>query len=480
MILLKFSRPDFEYDVQALVKSFYPGFLVGSVEKEEPLLVIDTAYQESQIEVQIYGQGQTENDRTSVDYTDRKETKNRLKRLLYEMLCRRTGKTLPWGTLSGIRPAKIPVSLLEQGVDKNTIRKHMWENYLVSEEKMELAIQVAESEVRLLEQIDYEEGYSLYVGIPFCPSTCSYCSFTSYSIVKYQNIVEKYLDALCEEIEFSSELYKEKRLNTVYIGGGTPTSLTHEQLERLLNKIFSSFDFSHCLEFTLEAGRPDSITPEKLKVIRKYGIDRISINPQTMKQETLDLIGRKHTVQEVEEAFQMAREYGFSNINMDFIIGLPGESREDVEHTMEQALRLKPDCITIHSLAIKRAAQMNIQKEQFKEYELVNNEEIMKLTDEYAGKMKLEPYYLYRQKNMAGNMENVGYAAEGKECIYNILIMEEKQSILALGAGAVTKMVFPGGRIERISNVKNVEIYIDRIEEMLERKKVLIGQNSVS
>lgn len=378
---------------------------------------------------------------------------------------------LPWGILTGIRPVKIVTGLMEKGQDEAYIRDYLKKTYSVSEEKIDLSLHIAKNELNILKDIDYKNGYSLYIGIPFCPSTCAYCSFTSYSITKYQNIVDSYLEALFKEIDFTSNKFKYKKLNTVYIGGGTPTSLNAVQLDALLSKIKSSFDLSDLLEFTVEAGRPDSITREKLEVLTKHETDRISINPQTMKEKTLKLIGRQHTVEDVKNAFYLARECGFDNINMDFIIGLPDENYEDVKNTMEQALKLRPDCVTIHSLAIKRAARLSTDREQFKDYSRINNNEIMMLTAQYAKKMDLEPYYLYRQKNMAGNMENVGYAFHGKASRYNILIMEEKQTILALGAGAITKLVFPEGRIERISNVKNVEQYIARIDEMIERKK---------
>lgn len=470
MILLKFNRPDFEYDVQALAKSFFPGQAVGAVRKEEPLYTINIDYLPNVIDIEILGPRGAYKESVPVDFSDRRETKDKLKRLLYLMLKKETGAALPWGTLSGIRPTKIPLSLLEQGYEEDYIRAHMRENYFISEEKGLLSIKVAKCELELLKNVDYKNAYSLYIGIPFCPTTCSYCSFTSYPISKYQGIVSGYMEALGKEIDFAGEALKKKKLNTLYIGGGTPTALSHEQLDWLLGKITRTFNLDECLEITVEAGRPDSITAEKLKVLKSYGIDRISINPQTMKQATLDLIGRKHTVKDVESAFFLTRDYGFGNINMDFIVGLPGETYEDVSHTMEQALRLKPDCITIHSLAIKRAAKLNTDKELYKDYEYINNEETMQLTGEYAKKMHLEPYYLYRQKNMAGNMENVGYAARGKAGIYNILMMEEKQSIMALGAGAISKAIFPGGQIERVGNVKNVEQYIDRIDEMIERK----------
>ena len=287
--------------------------------------------------------------------------------------------------------------------------------------------------------------------------------------------MDAYLDALEKEIDFVAAKFAQKHLNSIYIGGGTPTTLEAYQLDRLIRKIKCSFDLSDCLEFTVEAGRPDSITREKLEVLYQHHITRISINPQTMKQETLKLIGRHHTVEQTIESFQMAREIGFDDINMDLIMGLPGENLEDVRHTMECIKELKPDNLTVHSLALKRAARLNMFKNQYQEYEIVNTQEHMELAEQYAKELGLEPYYLYRQKSMAGNLENVGYASKGKAGIYNVLIMEEKQTIMALGAGSTTKFVFEdekqqGYRMERVENVKNVEEYLNRVDEMIERK----------
>ena len=283
----------------------------------------------------------------------------------------------------------------------------------------------------------------------------------------------EYLNALEKEIDYVAESHKEKVLDTIYIGGGTPTTLEPPQMKRLLGKIRGSLDLSHLKEFTVEAGRADSITPEKLEVLRKGGVTKISVNPQTMKQETLDLIGRRHTVEQVKEAFAMARSAGFSNINMDIILGLPGENAQDVRHTMEEIRKLNPDSLTVHSLAIKRASKLSQWIVENGISTLNNTEETMEITAQGAALMGMVPYYLYRQKNMSGNFENVGYAREGKFGIYNILIMEEKQNIVALGAGSISKRLFPGGRIERCENVKEVAQYIERIDEMIERKCVL-------
>jgi oxygen-independent coproporphyrinogen-3 oxidase len=404
---------------------------------------------------------------------DRVAAKSAVKRCLYRTLSEVTGKTLPWGTLTGIRPTKIPMAGLEAGQDEETIYQSLRTEHLISEKKAALALDIAKRERALLSRIDYEKGYSLYIGIPFCPSTCLYCSFTSYPISMHRGRVDAYLDCLEQEIAFTAEHFKDRHLNTVYIGGGTPTTLEAGQLDRLCRMVESSFDLSHLLEFTVEAGRPDSVTEEKLAALRGHRVDRISVNPQTMKNETLKIIGRHHTVEQVIETYELARKQGFDNINMDLILGLPDETYSDVEHTMEEILKLSPDNLTVHSLALKRTARLNLERERYGGYSYENSEELMDMTHIYTKRMGMEPYYLYRQKNMAGNLENVGFAKEGKAGLYNILIMEEKQSIVACGAGATSKAVFPDGRIERCENVKDIASYLERINEMIDRKRKL-------
>ena len=413
---------------------------------------------------------------------DRKEKKNVLKQELYKMVSTGLGRELPWGTLSGIRPTKIAMKLLDEGASDDEVFRYMKDVYLASDEKAQLSVDIAKREKALLDKVDYDNGYSLYIGIPFCPSTCAYCSFTSYPLGVWRKSVDRYLDALEKEIDYTAQKFYHKKLNSIYIGGGTPTTLEPYQLDRLIRKIRCSFDLKDCLEFTVEAGRPDSITREKLMVLKKNGISRISVNPQTMKQETLDIIGRHHTVEDTIESFKLARELGFDNINMDLIMGLPEESIDDVKHTMEVIKELNPDNVTIHSLAIKRAARLTIFKDRYQDMQMVNTQEHMSVCEKYCKEIGLEPYYLYRQKGMAGNMENVGYAKAGKAGVYNILIMEEKQTIVACGAGASTKRVWaepnPDGthRIERCENVKDVGQYIDRIDEMIVRKQKLFEE----
>ncbi len=479
MIILQLNKKDFEYDLYSLIRAFYPGtevtVLYGEEETEDPYtLRIQVAYSDDAIRIRMEnGDRQLISEETeAADYPgDRKETKNRLKYRLYRMLERCTGQSLPWGTLTGIRPTKIPMAFLEEGKKPAWIAQYMRETYLTSPEKTALGISIAVREREILKDIPYENGYSLYVGIPFCPSICLYCSFSSSPISVWEDRVDAYLDALCREIAFGAEEYAGRTLSTIYIGGGTPTTLNPAQLERLLSEIEGHFPLENVKEYTVEAGRPDSITREKLEVLRRHPVTRISVNPQTMNQETLDLIGRRHTVEQTKEAFLLARELGFDNINMDLIVGLPGEAYPQVERTMQEIAALGPDSLTVHSLALKRATRLNLFKDQYRELSFVNSSQIMDMTAEYARRAGMFPYYLYRQKNMAGNFENVGYAAPGKEGLYNILIMEEKQSILALGAGASTKIVAAADRIDRIENVKDIKSYIERIDEMIERKR---------
>lgn len=503
MIQIGLTKDAYEYEIRGLLMAFYPGVLIQAEKEVEEKSWEETAgiwedkseensrQEENKTELRLgffypeeEGNGrivlwEKSGRRQEADFPFHslrdKETKTNLKNTLYALLSRQTGKTLPWGTLTGIRPTKIPMAMLEEGKSDADILYHMEKELLCSREKSRLSLEIAKREREILKNIDYENGYSLYIGIPFCPTTCLYCSFTSYPIISWEKRMEDYIQALFREIAYTAEYFSDKKLNTIYFGGGTPTTLSSEYLDRLLAKVEESLDLTYLQEYTVEAGRPDSVTREKLEVLRRHPVTRISINPQTMKEETLKIIGRRHTVQQVKDVYAMAREMGFDNINMDLILGLPNEGIEDVRHTMEELKRLSPDNITVHSLAIKRAARLNMFRDQYKELKLENSEEMMDLTARYAKEMGLEPYYLYRQKNMAGNLENVGYALPGKAGMYNILIMEEKQTIVALGAGATTKAVWKD-RIERAENVKDVGIYMEQVGEMIARKKRLFGQ----
>lgn len=489
MLIVTVDTKRLEYDIHSLVKAFYPEKTV----KVEFAAVMEEAEDEQKpfMQIRLRGSkpsltiwGDREHNKRKyplsaripeTDETDKLPAafKNEFKKELYQALSDFTDKTLPWGNLTGIRPTKIAVGMLSEGRTDAQIAAFMQENHFVSEEKAKLAIGIAHRETQLLKPLHVKEGYSLYIGIPFCPTTCLYCSFTSYPICAYEKIVEEYIDCVIKEMNYVAKAYRDKKLDSVYIGGGTPTTLMPCQLDRLLSQLEETFDLSGLSEFTVEAGRADSITREKLEVLKKHGVSRISVNPQTMKADTLALIGRHHTVEQVKEAFLLARELGFDNINMDLILGLPGEGVLDVQHTMDEVAGLKPDSLTVHSLAVKRASRLRRWIDENGIAALKNTDETMAVAAAKAEELGMKPYYLYRQKNMAGNFENVGYAKPGKYSIYNILIMEEVQTIMALGAGSISKIVLPGGRIERADNVKDVKLYMEKIDEMLSRKEAL-------
>lgn len=495
MLLVGTNKESFGYDIHSLVKAFYGEETVKMVPLSGSLeeLSICVEFKEEIKQILVYVAKELKNNIKTgeedipasfymfeygvegIDDSNKKEFKNYFKAKFYECLCNATGKKLPWGNLTGIRPTKIAMSMLEENMEEEKIIAFMQSSHYVSEEKASLSVEIAKREKQILSSIHYKEGYSLYIGIPFCPTTCLYCSFTSYPICMFKDKVESYLDCLSQEMELVSANYNDRVLDTVYIGGGTPTTLEAGQLDRLICDVKKHFNMEAVKEFTVEAGRADSITEEKLRVLYKHGVTRISVNPQTMKQETLKLIGRQHTVGQVRDAFLLAREVGFDNINMDIILGLPGETKKDVQDTMKQIVKLAPDSLTIHSLAVKRASRLNQFVQENGISMLHNTDEIMKEAVKAAQLLEMKPYYLYRQKNMAGNFENVGYATDEKFGIYNILIMEEKQTIMALGAGSISKVVLENGRIERTDNVKDVKLYIEQIDEMLERKKRLMA-----
>ena len=481
MINLILNEDRYENDIRALLMAFYHGekILVRknmevSEEESKPDRILEALYVGEGMKLSLRnGDGALLGERTILKMpSDRKEGKNMLKSFLYDLLSEVTGKKLPWGTLTGIRPTKIPMVFLDAGSSKKEAEDYLRQVYKVSEEKIRLCTTVAENEKRILQKVDFDNSCSLYVGIPFCPTICLYCSFSSFPLNVWAGRVEDYLEALFKEIRYVSRMIDKKKLTTVYMGGGTPTSLNADQMDRLLTMIENHFDLKPVHEFTIEAGRPDSFDLAKLQVMKAHGIERISINPQTLNQKTLDLIGRRHSVEDVERAFEMAKQVGFSNINMDLILGLPGETTEDVARTLEGIGKMGPESMTVHSLAVKRASRLNQNLELYPPAPQDEVNQMIHMAWQQAESMGMEPYYLYRQKNMAGNLENVGYAKPGKECLYNILIMEEKQSIIALGAGGSTKILFPEeNRIERVENVKSVKDYIERIDEMIGRKE---------
>ncbi len=407
------------------------------------------------------------------------DVKNSLRRFLFLCLKDITKDIYPWGILIGIRPSKIAIKLLEEGHTQDEVIEIFKEKYLAHEDKARLCINVAKAEERIVNKD--KNNIAIYIGMAFCPTKCLYCSFTSNPIGAYRKMVAPYLKALIKEIQGISEYVREKNLNieSVYFGGGTPTAVNDKEFMMLMDEIYTNFIKDNKVkEFTVECGRPDTLTKDKLQTMKNCRVDRISINPQTMNDKTLKLIGRTHSSEDIKEKFKMARDLGFNDINMDIIIGLPGEKHEDMIFTKNELIKLGPDSITIHGLALKRGSRMYEEFIINKGIEITSQEEIIKMYEEsrsLAENLRLSPYYLYRQKNMVGNMENLGYAKEGKECIYNIQMIEEKQTVIALGAAAVSKVIFlEEDRLERFPNLKDLHEYVSRIEEMIEKKKKLL------
>ena len=470
MISLVLDDLTFEQDIRELLMAFYPGEGYAYDFDKNAIFSLSLTKKVSNYSIEIRS-NEVSREFISPILPTKFDTKNELKRNIYLNLINSGHKNLPWGTLTGIRPTKIVMEMLENSISKKDIKTHLKDVYLMDDSRIEICVDTACTEFNILKKVDYQNGYSLYIGIPFCPTRCLYCSFTSYSLNQWKKDTDKYVEALCTELRAVSKMYNKKKLQTVYMGGGTPTSLEASQLEKIINTVNENFDLSNLLELTVEAGRPDSITREKLEALKRAGVNRISINPQTMQQKTLDLIGRQHTIEDIYTSYNLARDVGFGNINMDFIIGLNGESLSDICDSFKKVREFSPESITVHSLAIKRAARLNKR-------EIIDNDLVLLMTDvarQTCDELGLKPYYLYRQKNMAGNLENIGFSKPSKECLYNILIMEEKQTIIACGAGTSSKIVFGDGRIERIENVKDPKLYIERLGEMIARKECING-----
>ena len=496
MIYVRLEGHHFAYEVEDVLKLFYNEEEINFLETEPPedyrgIFIFNRLYDDKGT-VRIFTLlksdtgGSTEYIHEACDLPDAdgeagkhervKGLKREVKRQVYIAVSQHLGRSMPWGMLTGIRPAKIVHELMERSCTYDGIMDRLQNYYMISPRKAALLYDIAYTEKKILERTA-SDMVGLYIGIPFCTTRCLYCSFTSNPTGKNPDMVKRYLAALEKEISSTGEMLKAlgRRIQSIYIGGGTPTSLDAGQLEKLLAHIEDTLDLGYLEEYTLEAGRPDTIDLAKLEAIRKSRADRISVNPQTMNDDTLKIIGRDHTAEDVVRVFGMARDMGFNNINMDVIIGLPGEDKRMFRHTMTEIEKLGPDSLTVHTMAVKRASRLNEDREKYAAQTDAQASEMIEMAGDIAASMGLRPYYLYRQKNMVENLENIGYSRPGLESIYNIQIMEEKQSIIALGAGAITKVVFPSeNRIERAFNVKNVEEYINRLDEMLERKRKLL------
>ncbi|MDY4251826.1 MULTISPECIES: coproporphyrinogen III oxidase [unclassified Clostridium] len=466
-VIIKLNNLKYRYDVYQMFNIYYPLYEIKFEDKGDYIIDI-------------------EEDKVSFSYKKLykeallgENIKEALKKLIFSSLKEITGDYYPWGILVGIRPSKIALKYLEEGKSEDEIIELFRNKHLASEEKARLCIEVAKKEKKLVNKD--EKNIAIYIGMAFCPTRCFYCSFTANPIRGNKKLVNPYLEALTYEIREMKKYVDERglKIESVYFGGGTPTAVNNEEFEEIMKEIYNAFvENRNLIEFTVECGRPDSITLEKLQTMKKYNTTRISINPQTMNDNTLKMIGRGHSSQDVIEKFNLARELGFNDINMDMIIGLPGEGIKEAKYTAEEILKLRPDSLTVHGLSLKRAS---ILYENFilkKGIQIKNQEELSSMYEMsriLAKDLDIQPYYMYRQKNMVGNMENLGYSKVGKECLYNIQMIEDKQTIIALGADAVSKVVFlEENRIERFGNVKDIREYTSRIKEMVEGKRKLL------
>ena len=392
--------------------------------------------------------------------------------MLFDILCEYTGYTPPWGILTGVRPAKLMTNLAKKHGENESIR-YFLEELRVSKEKTTLALKVAKMEVPIIEESN-PYSFSLYVAIPFCPSRCTYCSFVSHSNDSAKKLIPQYVEKVCEELVYTAEIAKKLslKLQSIYIGGGTPTVLTAEQMKKITDTIKEHYDLSDIKEYTIEAGRPDSTDEAKLIVMKNSGCTRISINPQTFNNNVLEAIGRRHTAEETEECFNLAREKGFDNINMDLIAGLPEDTVESFEYSLDKAISMNPENITVHTLALKRSSNLVTDKKEILAGDVASR--MLSMVQSKLTNAGYVPYYMYRQSKCLGNLENVGWAKEGYEGLYNVYMMEECHTVLAVGAGAVTKLKAPNsGEIERIFNYKYPYEYINDFEQILNRKNYI-------
>ncbi len=467
------------YEIEMLSRMFFPGlkFPAGSEQPqpdEDYIRAQITVGGDKRLEVTVSSEGVScsENCVMAVD-GDEKEAVRELSRMLYRCAVKCGRDELRWGTLTGVRPIKLFHSLAAQGMSEQQANDVMKREFLISDEMAGLAQQIRRTE-HAINAMSEPMGFSLYISIPFCPQRCSYCSFVSQSVDKMKGLIQPYVDKLCEEIAEFGVIASciGLKLHTVYFGGGTPTTLSAAQLTRLFEQIERSFDLSTLLEYTVEAGRPDTIDREKLIAIKKAGVTRLSINPQTMNDEVLRTVGRKHSSEDIVEAFKLARELGFDNINMDLIAGLPGDDAESFASSLKRVLELDPDNITVHSLTLKRSSTLVEEGAAAENYRRSKETSIMVDTARrLITQSGFKPYYLYRQKNTVGSLDNTGYAKPGKEGLYNIFIMDETHTIFAAGAGAVTKLKAPySDNIERIYNFKFPTEYLSRYEILKERK----------
>lgn len=462
---------NFHFELENLTRLFFPNekiTVIRDFSEPQPPYIYTEVSNKITISVNI---GSFNKSETAVKRLTDDDNELVSAQLLYKLLCDFTGLTQPWGILTGVRPVKLLRRLAEESSEEQAVKKFE-KDFFVSNEKIALSRETEHNERKILE-LSKPESFSLYVGIPFCPSRCSYCSFVMASIERAEKLIEPYTKLLCEEIKQTAEIANKLglRLETVYFGGGTPTTLSAEQLDTVLRTVNNSFDMSTCREFTVEAGRPDTIDIAKLFALKENKVDRISINPQTVNDEVLKTIGRKHTAQQFFDAFELARKCGFNNINTDLIAGLPTDTPESFKNSLDSIVRLNAECITVHTLCMKRASRLTTEGVTLDLQQARDAREMLAYTQNILGQNEYIPYYMYRQSRMVGNLENVGWSKRGFESLYNVYVMDETHTILACGSGGVTKLKRNNpDYLERIFNFKYPYEYIDRFDELIQRK----------
>lgn len=464
----------FKYETEATLKLFFNtarfSFTSDIAEASGSSYVLTEAAEDGTVTVCVCLDGVREEKTAKLPPdAEKKDFEYTICRLLFGLLVNRTGITPPWGLLTGIRPVKKVIDLIRQGKSEEEIYSQLGERYLVAPKKLKLAYDTAVNQLPILDRID-SSAVSLYVSIPFCPTRCSYCSFVSHSMDSAIKLMPDYISALCRELEIVGRIVKDTdtKIDTIYFGGGTPTSVSAEELRTIMEAVERNFDLDKVREYSVEAGRPDTITEEKLRVIKALGAGRISVNPQTLNDEVLKVIGRKHSGEDAVKAFELARKVGFDNINTDLIAGLPTESADSFRNTLDRMIELDPESITVHTLTIKRSASLfetGSENSSNPAAEMVDYSIPTLMSHGYL------PYYMYRQKNTVDNLENVGYAKKGFESYYNIFIMDETQTILGAGCAASTKLVYPDGKISRIHNYKFPYEYIRSFDKLMEKKE---------
>ena len=462
---------NFHFELENLTRLFFPNekiTVIRDFSEPQPPYIYTEVSDKITISVNIGSFNKSETAVKKLTYDDNELVSAQL---LYKLLCDFTGLTQPWGILTGVRPVKLLRKLAEESNEEQAVKKFL-NDFFVSNEKIALSRETEHNERKILE-LSRPESFSLYVGIPFCPSRCSYCSFVMASIERAEKLIEPYTKLLCEEIKRTAEIANKLglRLETVYFGGGTPTTLSAEQLDTVLRTVNKSFDMSTCREFTVEAGRPDTIDIAKLFALKENKVDRISINPQTTNDEVLKTIGRKHTAKQFFDAFELARKCGFDNINTDLIAGLPTDTPESFKNSLDSIVKLNAECITVHTLCMKRASRLTTEGVTLDLKQARDAREMLAYTQNILGQNEYIPYYMYRQSRMVGNLENVGWSKKDFESLYNVYVMDETHTILACGSGGVTKLKRNNpDYLERIFNFKYPYEYIDRFDELIQRK----------